>query len=85
MINRNKGKELNVKWSVNAEHSLYREDGKWYHNLKRFPGALFDRDGYVVFNSESEYRNCKYIKHGNEIHIYEGIKSIPQYIRVNCN
>lgn len=85
MINRNKGKELNIRWNVNASHALYREDGKWYHKLKSFPGALFDKTGYVVFNSEEEYINCKHIKHGKEIHIYEGIKSIPQYVCVIKN
>jgi 5-methylcytosine-specific restriction protein A len=82
LINRNKGKELNTKWKVNAIHALYREDGKWYHKLKRFPGALFDKNGYIIFNSEDEYINCKYINHGEEIHIYNGIKTIPGYIAV---
>lgn len=81
--NKNRGHELNIKLGINAKHALYRQDGKWYHNLMRFPGVLFDKDGYVVFNSEDEYTNCEYIKHGKEIHITQGIKSIPQYVRIS--
>lgn len=31
---------------------MYREDGKWYNNLTRFPGVLFDKNVYVIFNNE---------------------------------
>lgn len=40
------GKQLQKKYGINAEHALYREDGKWYHHFKKFPGVLFDAQGY---------------------------------------
>jgi 5-methylcytosine-specific restriction protein A len=40
------GKELNRLWKVNAKHALYREDGRWYHQLQEFPGVLFDANGF---------------------------------------
>lgn len=82
-MNRNKGRELNISWNVNAEHALYSEDGKWYHHLKRFPGALFDKDGYIIFNNKYEYEDCKYLQHGKELHVPEGIKDIQGYVLVN--
>ena len=79
------GKQLNKKWEVNAKHALYREDGKWYHNLKKFPGALFDKNGYIVFSSEKDYENCPYLRIRQDLNVPEGISSIPRYIKVTQN
>ena len=48
------GSRLNREWGANARHALYREDGRWFHVLERFPGALFDAHGYIVFQTENE-------------------------------
>lgn len=45
------GRRLNEKYKVGAVHSLYRENGYWYHALDKFPGALFDAKGYVLFKT----------------------------------
>src|SRR5262245_5194485 len=50
-----RGEELNRQWGVGASHALYREDGRWYHQLKKFPGALFDKSGYIVFETHDAY------------------------------
>ncbi|MXY38701.1 MAG: hypothetical protein F4027_09820 [Rhodospirillaceae bacterium] len=77
------GKSLNAKWKVGAMHALYREDGKWYHHLKQFPGALFDFNGYIVFATEQEYEACEHLAHGVELHVNgSGISSIPGYVRM---
>ncbi len=78
----NDGKTLNKEWGVNAEHALYREDGIWYHHLRYFPGALFDKNGYILFETENDYLNCSYINFGQDINILQGISKIPGYIRV---
>ena len=39
--------------------ALYREDGKWYHHLKKFPGALFDFNGYIVFATRRGVRSVR--------------------------
>jgi hypothetical protein len=75
-------KTLNGKWNVRAKHALYHKDGRWFNNLERFPGALFDPQGYVLFKTEEEYINCSYIKVGQETNVPKGISSIPGYIRV---
>jgi 5-methylcytosine-specific restriction protein A len=76
------GKTLNNLWNVGAKHALYREDGKWYHNLTEFPGALFDANGYIVFHTESEYLECPYLQIKQDVHVPQGISSIPGYVRV---
>jgi lysyl-tRNA synthetase, class I len=75
------GKELNKRWGVGASHALYRADGKWYHLLERFPGALFDLHGYVLFNSRQAYENCPGLNIGTRLHVPDGISSLPGYVR----
>ncbi len=82
-IKRMTGKFLNEKWNVNASHALYREDGKWYHNLKHFPGALFDKNGHILFQTEHDYNSCSYLVHRAEVHCPLGISCIPNYERVS--
>jgi hypothetical protein len=79
------GSTLNKEWAVGAQHALYHEDGTWYHVLKRFPGALIDTHGYVLFGSEEEYKNCPDISIGKEknwTHVPAGIASLPGYVQV---
>jgi 5-methylcytosine-specific restriction protein A len=77
------GRTLNKLYKIGAVHALYRENGYWFHALKKFPGALFDSKGYVLFKSENEYLNCSYIKHGpdpNTIHVIPNLSSLPSYV-----
>ena len=76
------GKRLNTEWNVRAKHALYREDGKWYHLLQDFPGALFDKNGYVLFSTKEQYMTCGYLQIKEEIHVPDGISSIPGYIKI---
>jgi hypothetical protein len=80
------GKQLNKEWSVGAVHALYRRDGGWYHNLDGFPGALFDIDGYIKFESREEYERCSSLRvsyGSNTTNVKEpGIRAIPGYVRV---
>src|SRR5437868_3519558 len=76
------GRSLNDSWGVKARHALYRENGTWYHHLERFPGALFDANGYIIFQTEAEYRGCKYLQLGKQLSIPKEISSIPEYIQV---
>lgn len=76
------GRELNRKWSIGAQHVFYRVDGKWYHVLERFPGALCDAHGYVLFSTKDEYSNSPYLKIRARTHVPNGISSMPNYIRM---
>ncbi len=80
-MDRKTGKTLAKTWTPEAKHALYRETGDWYHQLKEFPGVLFDKDGYVVF-TRSKYRDCQELKINestNTVTISGGIKTIPGY------
>ena len=80
------GKYLNNKWDIGAKHALYRLDGRWYHILKRFPAALCDENGYVLFNTDEEYRSNQYLKivdRTNHTHVPRGISSMPNYVHAS--
>jgi hypothetical protein len=79
------GRELNLRWNVEAQHALYRKNGTWYHLLERFPGALFDEHGYVLFASKDAVENSSGIltgKRANWLNVPEGIASLKGYVRV---
>ncbi len=76
------GKRLNDLWGVEAKHSLYRVDGKWYHQLQDFPGALFDANGYVVFENKKNYLESSYLQIKQDLHVPNGISMMPNYVRI---
>lgn len=81
-IRTNSGANLNREWKVGANHALYRENGKFYMPLERFPGAYFDVYGYLLFNTEEEYQDCDYLMIGPRVNVKGGISAVPGYVRV---
>lgn len=82
-LNRDKAVRLNDVWGVGAAQVRYSDDGHWYATLERFPAALFDAHGYVLFETEEEYRNSRHLHIGKQISIPKpGISDIPGYVRV---
>jgi hypothetical protein len=82
-LNRDKGARLNEAWGVGATQVRYSHDGHWYATLTRFPAALFDAYGYVLFAAEEEYRNTPQISVGKQLSVRKpGISGIPGYVRV---
>lgn len=82
---RTTGARPNDRWGVRAKHALYIHDGHWYHSLKRFPGALFDQSGYILFQTEAAFRNCSHltIHRGGDVSVPKpGISALPGYVRV---
>lgn len=75
------GNYLKKILSIDAKHALYREDGKWYHNLTRFPGVLFDKNGYIIFNNEGDYINNPNVQIKKDLHITNGIESLANYLK----
>ncbi|WP_294283490.1 HNH endonuclease [uncultured Chryseobacterium sp.] len=74
------GDYLNKILSINAKHALYREDGKWYHNITKFPGVLFDKNGYVIFDNKVDYNNNPNLQINKDLNIKKGIQSLVGYI-----
>lgn len=89
MVEQHRGKELENRWGLDVQHALYRKTGDWYHELKKFPGALLDADGYVVFDSLEAFKTCAQLRtgkdsgrHGGWAYASLGIKAIPGYVYV---
>lgn len=78
------GRELNEKWKVGARHALFSDWGTFYNNLVRFPGALFDLNGYVKFDTKEEYLKCSGVKVTERTNVYEGISSLQRYVKVKA-
>ena len=77
-----KGRELNEKWEVGALQALYSESGTWFHLLESFPGALFDPNGYVLFETKRAYETCSHLRITQELNVPGGIVSIPGYVKM---
>jgi len=77
------GKLLQDHWQIDGvKHVLYHKDGTFFENLRDFPGALCDGNGYVIFKTEQEYNNCSYLDIGQKLNVHRGISSIPGYKRM---
>jgi hypothetical protein len=76
------GGELNRKWSIGAAHALYHKDGTWFNVLERFPGALCDPHGYVLFDTKDQYAHCPHLKIGQRTNVPGGVSQLPEYVRV---
>jgi hypothetical protein len=61
------GRVLARSWRVNVRHALYHKGGTWYNKLERFPGALFDPGGYIIFRTRDEYERNPFLKRGKEL------------------
>ena len=84
-----RAKQLSKLWGVICFDQKYHKDGDWYHVLNDFPGALFDRDGFVLFDTQAEFDRCKHLSihyDTNSVHVigYEPreIKKIENYTRM---
>lgn len=87
MPDKQTGKELAKRWGLRVQQALYRKTGDWYHQLKKFPGALLDAEGYVVFESAEAFKACPQLqigkdptRHGGWVAAANGIKAIPSYV-----
>ena len=83
-----RGKQLAASWGLDVKQPLYRRTGDWYHQLKRFPGALLDADGYLIFENEEAFKSCPQLRMGKDpqrnggwVSAPDGVKAIPGYIR----
>jgi hypothetical protein len=76
------GARLRRRWNVQVRHALYHRDGTFYENLEQFPGALFDPNGYVVFDTLERYRRSPHLRIGQKLNVPGGIASLPGYVRV---
>ena len=67
------------RWNLDVEQALYPETADRYHQLQRFPGALLNDDGYVLFETEAAYRNSPHVQMRRDFGVPRGIRGIPGY------
>jgi hypothetical protein len=79
-----RAKELATRWGLSVRHALYRKTGNWYHQLRKFPGALLDVDWYVIFGSEQAFNACPQSQVRKQVSAPRGIKAIPGYVYVSA-
>jgi len=78
---RDRARILNEQWKVGATQYRYNDDGHWYALLERFPAALFDPAGYLLFPTEEIYKTSPHIRRGKQISVPKpGISGVPGYI-----
>ena len=66
MPDNQRGKDLAKRWGLNVQQALYRKTGDRYHQLKKFPGALLDADGYVIFEREELFKAFPQLRIGKD-------------------
>lgn len=80
---RTQASKLQAQWGVTASQARYSDDGHWYAKFSRFPAALFDASGYLVFEKETDYLNSPHISIGKQIAVpAPGISAVPGYVRM---
>ena len=81
-----RGDQLLRKWEIPAKQARFHRDGIWYEQLTTFPAAFCDPDGYVLFETEEDYKTCPQLKLGKQVNVTGGISSIPGYTKIqNAN
>ena len=76
-------RRLSREYCVDVEQSLYSVTGSWYGHPKKFPAALWDAHGYIVFRTEEDYWASPYLNRGTQLGVPNGgISCIPGYKRV---
>lgn len=78
----NSGARLRAKWAIPAAEVKYHHAGTWFMPLKRFPGALCDPNGYVLFPTKAAYESSPYLRIGARLNVLGVIARVPGYVRM---
>lgn len=79
----NTGEMLRRKWQLPVRQARYHCEGHFFMPLDRFPGALCDPDGYVVFTDHHTFLRSPYLRVGVRVNVSRGsIKDLPGYVSV---
>ena len=83
-MHRKTGEDCKREWNIPVQQARFRENGTWYHILERFPAALCDAHGYVIFPTEQAYRDCTHLRIGKEISVPYGISKISGIVQMKA-
>ena len=57
------------EWKTPVQQARYSDDGHWYALLNKFPAALVDANGYLLFESEEDFRLSPHITIGKQVSV----------------
>ncbi|MGX9148131.1 hypothetical protein [Mesorhizobium sp. 128a] len=81
-VRTNSGKRLNEQWHIGAAYALYHRHGTWFNVLEKFPSALCDPNGYVLFSSRPEHENAPDLNVAQQTNVPGGIHRLSGYVRM---
>lgn len=73
------GKQLIRMYDLPVRQARYHKEGTFFERLDLFPGALCDPEGYVIFESESEFENDSEISLGSKVNVHQEIRKHSRY------
>jgi hypothetical protein len=78
------GRKLAKFYRIDVRDAHYYKNGDWYQPLREFPGAYFDDNGCIIFDTERSFMDSAYLSVGINVHVRgprgEGISFIPGYL-----
>jgi 5-methylcytosine-specific restriction protein A len=78
------GKFLTQFYKMDLKSAYCHTEGHWYHPLKGFPGAYFDYDGYVLFQTEKEFHDCPQLVFDRvTVSVKGSLSAMPGYNRLH--
>lgn len=75
----NSGEYLKRLWKIQANQVRYHKDGTFFMPVDKFPAALCDPNGYVLFKTKAEYEKSSFLDIGSRVNVRKGISRIPHY------
>ena len=78
-----RGSQLAIRENLKVKKAYYHWEGIFFEPVHEFPVALFDEDGYVIFDSEYEYLNHPDVERGKKTNIRKGIASFSTYKKMS--
>ncbi len=75
-----RGSSLARSEGLSVSQALYHCGGTFFGVGTRFPLALFDPKGYVIFSTDDSYRNSPSVTVMKRTNIPKGISKIPGYL-----
>ncbi|MDA1279188.1 MAG: hypothetical protein O3B95_04000 [Chloroflexi bacterium] len=78
-----RGRQLAIRERLNVKKAYYHWEGTFFEKVREFPAALFDRFGYVVFDSEQKYLNDPKVFVGKKTNIPSRINTFTEYVKMS--
>jgi len=84
-IKTDSGEHVRRQHRIPVAQVRYHWEGSFFMPLEKFPGALADRSGYVIFATTEEYLRSRFLDHRGSLKnprlgVRGGISHMPTYV-----